>query len=139
MKRLAVVSILAFLFFVAANNERATRPLAVMVTIAPTENDPIQLLGPRSIPGAYRCRAVVADATDQRYVFATPEVVVSPGHREVKTVKQDGLSIELTVAVSKANDRAMTKVIAKRADKIVLHQQSDVALRTPKPAIVPLR
>lgn len=140
MKRLAVVSILAFLFFVAANQE-PTLPLGVRVTVAPTEDDPIQLLGPRarSIPGAYRCNALVHDALDPRKVVAIPEVVVSPGHRETKTVKAGEYSVTFTVGISKENDRAMTSVVAKRGDKIVLQQGSDVLLRAQKKTIVPLR
>lgn len=138
MKRLAVVSMLAFLFFVAANTEQPIA-LGARVTIAPTEKDPIQLLAPRSIPGAYRCRAMVTDAADPRVVIAMPEVVVSPGQRETKTVKQKDLAVTFTVAVSKENDRAMTSVVAKRGEKIVLQQESDVVLRTPGRAIVPLQ
>jgi hypothetical protein len=139
MKRLAVLSVLAFLFLVAAN-EKQQVPLGVEVTIAPTENDPYQLLGPkRSIPGAYRCTARVYDASETRFTFVAPQVVVSPGRRESKTVKEQDLSVTFTVAVSQANDRAMTEVTAKRGDKIVLKQKSDVMLRTPGRAIVPLR
>ncbi|HYC59843.1 MAG TPA: hypothetical protein VEK79_09780 [Thermoanaerobaculia bacterium] len=138
MKRLAVVSILAFLFFVAANPE-PPKPLGVRVTVAPTEDDRIQLLGPRSIPGAYRCQAQVYHATDPGYLLAMPEVVVSPGHKETKIVKEKDLSVTFTVGVSKENDRALTTVVVKRGETIVLHQASDVVLRAPKPAIVPLR
>ena len=138
MKRFAVVSILAFLFLIGANTD-APKPLGVRVTIAPTEDDPIQLLRPRSIPGAYRCRAQVHDATDVRNIIAMPEVVVSPGHKETKTVKEKDLTVTFTVGVSKENDRAMTTVVAKRGEKIVLQQGSDVLLRARKPAIVPLR
>lgn len=137
MKRIAIVSVLAFLLFAAMRTNDAV-PLGVQVSIAPSVHDPYQLLR-RTTPETYTCRAYVYDATDERYGFASPEVVVAPGERQTKTEVREGLSVTFTVAVSKTNDRAATEVVARRGDKIVLRQKSNVVLRTPGRTIVPLR
>lgn len=117
MKRVVAVSVLAFLLFAAMRSNDAT-PLAT--------------------PETYRCSAVVYDATDEHRVFASPEVIVAAGERQSKTVVVEGLEVTFTVAMSRGNDRAATEVVGKRGEKIVLRQKSDVALRAPKQAIVPL-
>ena len=137
MKRIAIVSVLAFLLFAAMRTNDAA-PLGVQVSIAPSTHDPYQLLR-RATPETYTCRATVYDATDERYGFAAPEVIVAAGERQTKTEVRDGLSVTFTVAVSKENDRAATEVVAKRGEKIVLRQKSNVVLRTPGRTIVPLR
>ncbi len=137
MKRVALVSVLAFLLFAAMRSNDAT-PLGVRVTVAPSQRDPYQLLR-RVTPETYRCSAVVYDATDERRGFASPEVIVAAGERQSKTVVVEGLEVTFSVAVSRGNDRAATEVVGKRGEKIVLRQKSDVALRAPKQAVVPLR
>lgn len=137
MKRIAVVSGLAFLLFAAMRTNDAV-PLGVQVSIAPSAHDPYQLLR-RATPDTYTCRAFVYDATDERYGFATPQVIVAAGERQTATELRDGLEVTFTVAVSKENDRAATEVVAKRGDKIVLQQKSDIVLRGPSRTIVPLR
>src|SRR6185503_3153965 len=137
MKRIAIVSVLAFLLIAAMRTNDAV-PLGVQVTIAPSTHDPYQLLR-RATPETYTCRAFVYDATNERYGFASPEVIVAAGERQTTTERADGLEVTFTVGVSKENDRAATEVVAKRGDKIVLRQKSDVVLRGPGRAIVPLR
>ncbi len=137
MKRIAIVSVLAFLLFAAMRTNDAV-PLGVQVSIAPSTHDPYQLLR-RATPETYTCRAFVYDATDERYGFAAPEVIVAAGERQTATERTDGLAVTFTVAVSKENDRAATEVVAKHGDKIVLRQKSDILLRTPGRTIVPLR
>jgi hypothetical protein len=90
-------------------------------------------------PESYRCHASVYDATNEARGFARPEVIVAAGQRQTKTVRGDDLEVTFTVAVSKENDRAATEVTARRAGKIALQQKSDVVLRPPGRAIVPLR
>lgn len=137
MKRIAIVPVLALLLLGAIRSNDAA-PLGVQVSVAPSAHDQYQLLR-RATPDTYTCRATVYDATDERYRFATPEVIVAAGERQTKTEVSDGLAVTFTVAVSKANDRAATEVVAKRGEKIVLQQKSDILLRTPGRAIVPLR
>jgi hypothetical protein len=137
MKRIAIVSVLAFLLFAAMRSNDAV-PLGVQVSIAPSAHDPYQLLR-RATPETYTCRATVYDATDERFGFANPEVIVAAGERQSKTEVGNGLEVTFTVAVSKENDRAATEVVAKRGDRIVLRQKSNIVLRTPGRTIVPLR
>ena len=137
MKRLAMVPVLALLLLGAIRSNDAV-PLGVRVSVAPSVHDEFQLLR-RATPDTYTCRASVYDATDERYGFVAPEVIVAAGERQTKTEARDGLEVTFTVAVSKDNDRAATEVVAKRGEKIVLRQKSDIVLRTPGRAIVPLR
>ena len=137
MKGIAIVPVLALLLLGAIRSNDAV-PLGVRVSVAPSAQDEYQLLR-RATPDTYTCRADVYDATDERYGFVAPEVFVAAGERQTKTETRDGLEVTFTVAVSKANDRAATEVVAKRGEKIVLRQKSDIALRTPGRTIVPLR
>jgi hypothetical protein len=137
MKRFAIVSVLAFLLFVAMRANDAV-PLGVQISIAPSGHDEYQLLR-RATPDTYTCRAFIYDATNERYGFADPQVIVAAGERQTTTESRDGLEVTFTVAVSKENDRAAAEVVAKRGDKIVLRQKSDVVLRGPGRTIVPLR
>lgn len=133
MKRLAIVSVMAFLLIAAARSNDAV-PLGVRVSVQPTTYSPYHLLR-RAGPDTYTCVASVYDATNERFGFAEPEVIVAPGQRRTATEVRDGLEVTFTVAVSKQNDRAATEVVAKRGDKIVLQQKSDVVLRAPGSAM----
>jgi hypothetical protein len=137
MKRIAMVPVLALILLGAIRSNDAV-PLGVRVSVAPTSNDSYQLLR-RATPDTYTCSASVYDATDERYGFVAPEVIVAAGERQTKTEVRDGFEVTFTVAVSKANDRAATEVVAKRGEKIVLRQKSDIVLRTPGRTIIPLR
>jgi len=130
MKRLALVSVLAFLLIAAARSNEAV-PLGVRVSVQPSTLDPYQLLR-RTRPETYTCRASVYDATQERFEFAAPEVIVAAGERQTAVEVKDGLEVIFTVAVSRQSDRAATEVMAKRGDKIVLQQKSDVVLRAPR-------
>jgi len=137
MKHIAMVPVLALLLLGAIRSNDAV-PLGVRVSVAPSAHDEFQLLR-RATPDSYTCRASVYDATDERYGFVAPEVIVAAGERQTKTEARDGLEVTFTVAVSMDNDRAATEVVAKRGEKIVLRQKSDIVLRTPGRTIVPLR
>jgi hypothetical protein len=137
MKRIAMVPVVALLLLGAIRSNDAV-PLGVRVSVAPSAHNEYQLLR-RATPDTYTCRASVYDATDERYGFVAPEVIVTAGERQTKTEVRDGLEVTFTVAVSHANDRAATEVVAKRGEKIVLRQKSDIVLRTPGRTIVPLR
>ena|SRR5690349_10818695 len=139
MKRISLigVAVLAFLLLAAKYDE--SQPLGVNVTIAPASREEYQLLRDRIAPDTYVCRAQVYDAANESYVFATPSVAVKPGERQSDTVTVQGLQVKFTVAVSKENDRATSQVVAKRGEKVVLSQTSDVALHARGKTIVPLR
>ena len=129
MKRLAIVSVLAFLLIAAARSNESV-PLGVRVSIQPSTPGPYQLLR-RTRPDTYTCRPSVYDATQERFEFAAPEVIVAAGKRQTAVEVKDGLEVTFTVAVSRESDRAATEVVARRGDRIVLQQKSDVVLRTP--------
>lgn len=133
MKRsAALVAVLAIVFLGAikpAEKPAASDPLGVRVEITPTSNDPFQLLRKRAHPDSYACRASVYNAANSRSVMAGSEVIVMAGERQTRTEIVDGVEVTFTVAVSKDSSRAITDVTAKRGQQIVLHQQSDVALR----------
>jgi hypothetical protein len=137
MKRLVVVATLAFLMFVGMRVEENTA-LAVAISIAPSTASEYHLLR-RASPETYTCRAEITGTADPHYTYATPTVVVAPGEQQTTTAKGDGLDVSFTVAVSRANDRAKTEVVVKRAGAVLLRQKSDVILRTPGRAIVPLQ
>jgi hypothetical protein len=130
MKRLAIVSVLAFLLIAAARSNEAV-PLGVKVSVQPAEHNPYRLLR-RAGPETYTCVASVYDATQERFEFVAPEVTVAAGERRTAVEVRDGLEATFSVAVSKQNDRAATEVMVKRGDKIVLQQKSDVVLRAPR-------
>ena len=140
MKRSLIVAVLAlaFLLIVAMKvDDRA--PLGANVQIGPSTGDPFQLLR-RATPDTYTCRAFVHYANDPTESFAALELVVAPGHHETKSLKARGLDVTFTVGVSKASDRAVTQVTAKRGgDQYVLNQRSEVELRPPGRTIVPLK
>jgi hypothetical protein len=139
MKRnAAVIAVLAIVLLGAIQAE-PSKPLGVSVTINPSSQEPFQLLRRRVPPDSYIARVFVYDAADKSVQHAGGEVIVSAGQRQATTNTVEGTTVTFTVAVSKDNTRAMTEVVAKRGDKIVLHQQSDVVLRVPERAAVPLR
>ena len=139
MKRSLIVAVLAlaFLLFAAMKSDEAT-PLGANVQIAPSTRDPYQLLR-RATTYTYTCRAAVHFADDPTEPFAAVDLVVAPGDHESKTTKARGLDITFTVGVNKSSDRAVTQVTAKRGDKFVLNQRSEIELRRPEQAIIPLR
>lgn len=128
MKRTAVLAVLvlSFLLISAMKTEDAT-PLGVNVVIAPSTRDPYMLLE-RATPNTYTCRAQIYDANDRAYVFNSAEVIVSPGGKQSETVTVNGLEMTFTVGVSKEQDKAVTQVIAKRGEKMVLNQRSEIEL-----------
>jgi hypothetical protein len=78
-------------------------------------------------------------ADDPTQPFAVLDLVVAPGERESRTTTARGVEIKFTVGVSRNSDRAVTQVTATRGGKFVLNQRSEVELRPPGRAIVPLR
>lgn len=139
MKRSLIVAVLVLAFLLmAAMKSEEPMPLGVRVSIAPSTHDPYQLLR-RETPETYKCRAVVYTVADETKGIAAPEVVVAAGERQSRTVTDRGLRVTFTAAISKGNDRAATEVEIKRGEKIVFQQNSDVVLRAPGRAIVPLQ
>lgn len=139
MKRSLIVAILAlaFLLLAAMKTDNAT-PLGAHVTVAPSTRDPYQLLR-RATPDTYTCRALVYDADNPQFAFASLDVVVAPGGKESKSITVQGLTSTFTVGISKDNDRAVTQVTAKRGEKFVLNQRSEIELRAPGRTIIPLQ
>ena len=139
MKRSLIVAVLAlaFLLFGAMKTDEVT-PLGAHVTVAPSTRDPYQLLR-RPTPETYTCRAVVYDADDPQYGFASLEVVVAAGQKQSQSVTVKGLTSTFTVGISKENHHAVTQVTAKRGEKFVLNQRSEIELRPPARTIVPLQ
>jgi len=139
MKRSLTVAVLALAFLLMAAMRTDDRvPMGVRISIAPSTEAEYQLLG-RATPDTYTCRARIYDATSESYGFAGADVVVAPGTKETKTVTTQGLAVTLTVAISKENHRAQARVMAKRGDRIVIDQRSEVELRAPGRAIMPLQ
>lgn len=140
MKRSLTVAVLALAFLlIAAMKVDDNAPLGANVQIGPSTSDRFQLLR-RATPDTYTCRAFVHLANDPTEPFAALDLVVAPGRHESKTVKTRGLDITFAVGVSKASDRAVTQVTAKRGgDQYVLNQRSEVELRPPGRTIVPLK
>jgi hypothetical protein len=139
MKRSPIVAVLAlaFLLLAAMKTDEAT-PLGANVQIGPSTRDPYQLLR-RTTPDTYTCRALVYDANDRSYVFASLDVVVAPGEKESKSVTAQDLTTTFTVGVSKNSDRAIAQVTSKRGGKIVFNQRSEIELRRPERTIIPLQ
>lgn len=139
MKRSLIVAVLALAFLlVAAMKSDEPVPLGVRVSVAPSAHEPYQLLR-RETPETYRCRATVYTVADETNGIAAPEVVVAAGERKSRTVTERGMRVTFTAAISKGNDRAATKVEVRRGEKLVFQQNSDVVLRSPERAIVPLQ
>ncbi len=139
MKRSLTVAVLALAFLLIAGMKTDPVPplLGANVQIGPSTNDPYQLLR-RATPDTYTCRALVHDANDRTYALASLEVVVAPGERQSDTVTVAGVKATFTVGLSKNSDRAVTQVTAQRGEQYLLNQRSEIELRPPARAIVPL-
>lgn len=144
MKRTAVaLGALSFLLFTGLTAaEKPLPPLAIVVDVAPSSNDPIQLLT-RKTPDTFTCQATVMkpEIVDRAmHVYAGIELVVAPGKRDTLTRKGEDFDVRFTVAVSKARDRAATEVAILRGEEVLHLQKSDVLLKPAERAgIVPLQ
>ena len=106
-----------------------TPPLAINVEVQPSFMDPYMLLT-RKTPYTYTCSAFVFDAESRKGLLRTT-AVVERGKIETQTKTDGEYSVEFTVKINSAGDRAETRVVVQRNGAIVTEQRSSTALMKP--------
>ena len=94
----------------------------VTVSIEPVADSPIQLL-PHHWRNAFRCTATISDvATGAPQAFA--KAIVQPGKRVTEIETVNGLTVLFGVEIDQNREGAVTEVVLKRGDQMLLRQRS---------------
>ncbi len=114
-------------------------PATLEISIKPSREGTIQLLGKRQTPTSYAAAVSVLDTTGKK-IFGGASVYVEPGTRETASGKLRDGEVTLTVALNREASHALAEVVVMRNGVVVQRQKSDVLLRVmPPQGNVPLR
>ncbi|HEX6086742.1 MAG TPA: hypothetical protein VF266_19580 [Thermoanaerobaculia bacterium] len=101
--------------------------IEVETIIRPVTHDRYQLLD-RVTPGMYRCEVLVHDEPGSNRIWGTSDLVVAPGGSAEKSVTLGTLRMDARVTLTRAKDRASTRVTIYRDGKVIHRQTSTVSL-----------
>jgi hypothetical protein len=125
MKKFVVaLFLLALLFLTLGAKPKPADPAAyeIAVTIQPVDDSDYQLL-PYHWRNAFRCTATVSDvATGAEQASAS--TVVQPGRRGTEIETVNGLTVLFGVEIDQNREGAVTEVVLKRGDQLLLRQRS---------------
>lgn len=124
MKKLVLAAFLLPLLLTLGAKPKPTEPpvYEVAVNTEPVEDSPIQLL-PHHWRNAFRCTATISDVATGA-TLTSVETIVQPGKRSTEMETTNGLTVLLGVEIDQNREGAITEVVLKRGDQLLLRQRS---------------
>ena len=125
MKKFVLAAfLLPLLFLTIGARPKAVEPpvYEVAVNTEPVEDSPIQLL-PHHWRNAFRCTATISDVATGA-TLTSVEAIVQPGKRRTEMETTNGLTVLLGVEIDQYREGAVTEVVLKRGDQLLLRQRS---------------